>query len=198
VLAAAALEAGSVFLELGKTSFAGGRGGFAGNSTFAGAGAAATISSYTTSATSFLIPLAVWAASTLIIHLDSRLMRGKGGLRSFYAMNGVAYLPILLQSLLSIVDVSTSPTIPRSAVSSDPLLGVLLGQFNVLNLVSLGLSAVAVMANYGLNRKRAVLAVLIPVLIFLALGLVTTPLGVAPSRGGSPSPFRFGFFGFRG
>jgi hypothetical protein len=137
--------------------------------------------SYTTFLLGVVVSLGTWVLSSLIIHGSSRLLKGKGSLRRFFAMNGFAYVPILIQSLLSIADVALSG-VTRSPLVSQPIIQLLLTQFNLLSLISIALSAIAVTANYGLNRKRAVIAVLIPVILILALGLLGIPIGVGRSN----------------
>jgi hypothetical protein len=137
--------------------------------------------SYTTLVLGVVVSLGTWVLSSLIIHGSSRLLKGKGSMRRFFAMNGFAYVPILVQSLLSVADVMLSG-VSRSPLSSQPILQLLLTQFNLLSLIGIALSAVAVMANYGLNGKRAVVAVLIPVILILALGLLGIPIGVGRSN----------------
>ncbi len=152
---------------------------------------------YITVALGTVIAIITWAISTLIIHGTSRLLKGKGGLKRFFAMNGFAYLPILLQGLLSVADVGLTGGTGSSPLASQPGLEVLLTQFNLLNLAALVLSGVAVTANYGLSRKRAAVAVLVPVVIFLALGFLGVPLGGGRSTGRGFSLFPRGSGGIR-
>ncbi len=165
VLAAAILSEVTTLFRVGAAASS------AGTSTF----------SYMTIILGVVISLGTWVLSSLIIHGSSRLLKGKGSLRRFFAMNGFAYVPILIQSILSVLDVMFSG-VSRSPLASQPLLQLLLTQFNILSLIAIALSAVAVMANYGLNRKRAVVAVLIPVILILALGLLGIPIGVGRSN----------------
>jgi len=171
VLLAAVLSATAVILEAGKSTF---------TSSTAGT------SIYITAAISFGTYLVLWLVSSLIIHASARVLKGKGSLRRFLAMNGFAYIPLVIQGLLSVLDVVMSPTIPQSATGLG-IVGVLLGEFNVFNSATLILSAVAAMANYGLSRKKAAVAVLIPVAISLALTF--TGFGISLG-GGSRSAFR--------
>lgn len=152
---------------------------------------------YVTAALGAVISIIIWAISTLITHGTSRLLRGKGGLKRFFAMNGFAYLPILLQGLLSVADVSLTGGTGTSPLASQPVLEALLTQFNLLNLAALVLSGIAVTANYGLSRKRAAVAVLVPVVIFLVLGLLGIPLGGGRSTGQGFGLFPRGLGGFR-
>jgi len=151
----------------------------------------AEAASYTTSLISGLELLIIWTLTTLIIHGLSRLMKGKGSLKRFFAMNGLAYLPILIQALLSIIDVAFFNPTGASPLANQPLLSVLMSELNILNLISLGLTLVAVSANYGLNWKKALVAVIVPVIILLALGFIGLPL----TRTGSTIFRGFGVFG---
>ncbi len=92
VLVAALLTAASVIIEAGKSTFA--------SSTVG-------TSVYITAAISFGTYLALWLVSSLVIHAMARVLKGKGSLRRFLAMNGFAYIPLVIQGLLSIVDVMT-------------------------------------------------------------------------------------------
>jgi hypothetical protein len=138
--------------------------------------AAITTASYTSAAYSGFELLIIWVLSTLLFHGLSRLMKGKGSLRRFFTMNGLAFLPILVQGLLSVIDVALFSPIGASPIANQPLLTVLMSELNLLNLFSLGLTVVAVSTNYGLSRKRAVLGVIVPVIILLVLGLVGLPI----------------------
>jgi hypothetical protein len=154
--------------------------------------AASSTASYTSAVISGVELLIIWALSTLLIHGLSRLMKGKGSLRRFFTMNGLAYIPILVQALLSIIDIALFSPIGTSLLASQPLLSVLMSELNILNLISLGLTMVAVSVNYGLSRKKALVIVIVPVIILLALGFIGLPI----ARTGS-SIFRgLGSFGF--
>jgi len=160
-----------------------------------GATAGAVI--YITAVLGAVISIIFWAISTLLTHGTSRLLRGRGSLKHFFARNGFAYLPILLQGLLSIADVSLTSGTGTSPLASQPELEMLLTQFNLLNLAAIVLSGIAVTANYGLSRKRAAVAVLVPVVIFLALGFLGIPLGGGRAAGRGFSLFPRGLGGFR-
>jgi hypothetical protein len=178
VLVAAVLSAASVILEAGKSTFI---------------SSTAGTSVYISAAISFGTYLVLWLVSSLVIHASARVLKGKGSLRRFLAMNGLAYIPLVIQGLLSVVDVVMSPTIPQSATGLG-IIGILLGEFNVFNSMTLILSAVAAMANYDLSRKKAAVAVLIPVVISLALTFIGVPISL--SGGGSRSVLRgFGILG---
>jgi hypothetical protein len=153
--------------------------------------AAISTASYISAAYSGFELLIIWLLSTLLIHGISRLMKGKGSLKRFFTMNGLAFLPILVQGLLSIIDVAVFSPIGASPIANQPLLTVLMSELNLLNLISLGLTVVAVSTNYGISRKRAIVGVIVPVIILLALGLVGLPV----TRTGSTIFRGFGIFG---
>jgi hypothetical protein len=167
--------------------------------TSSGFGGGATVGAvlYITAVLGAAIAIATWAISTLIIHGTSRLLKGKGSLRRFFAMNGFAYIPILVQGLLSVADVSLTGGTVVSPLANQPALEVLLTQFNLLNLAALVLSGIAVTVNYKLSRKRAAVAVLVPVVIFLVLDFMGVPLGGGRSTGRGFSLFPRGAGGIR-
>ncbi len=80
---------------------------------------ASTVQRYDNYFRESLYRLGTWVLSSLIIHGSSRLLKGKGSLRRFFAMNGFAYVPILIQSILSVLDVMFSGVL-RSPLASQP------------------------------------------------------------------------------
>jgi len=128
----------------------------------------------------FIAPIVSWSIFTLVIHYVSVLLGGKGDRKRFFAMCGFAYLPIVIQEVLRVIDdLINISTLAQSPATEQGLIGLLLNHFDLFKVMVLFLVAVAVMVNYNLNAKRAVLATLVPDVasIILSLTLFALNLG---------------------
>ena len=127
----------------------------------------------------FIAPIVSWSIFTLVIHYVSVLLGGKGDRKRFFAMCGFAYLPIVIQEVLRVIDdLINISMLVQYAATEQGLIELFLNHFNLFKVMVLFLVAVAVMVNYNLNAKRAVVATLVPdaasiilSLIFFALNL---------------------------
>ncbi|MDP2899762.1 MAG: Yip1 family protein [Candidatus Bathyarchaeota archaeon] len=131
-----------------------------------------------------------WVLSTVIYHGGARLLGGKGSLNRMFALSGYASLPILGQQILRFVYYPVLGQ-PMSTAATTGL-DLFFDAFNVFTVVTLILTGVAVMINYGLSGRRSALIALLPTFIVIALGLVT--MAMASS---APTQTNGGIFGLR-
>ena len=131
----------------------------------------------------FVAPIVSWSVFTLVVHHVSILLGGKGERKRFFAMCGFAYLPMVVQEVLQvIVDLINISTLAQSAATEQGLIGLLLDHFNVFKLMVLFLVAVAVMVNYNLSAKRAVVATLVPDVAVIILSILFSALNLGGGR----------------
>lgn len=130
----------------------------------------------------FVAPIALWSIVTFVIHYVSVLLGGKGGMKRFFAMCGFAYFPIVIQKVLQIVVDLINITPAQSSAAEQDFLGLLLDHFNLFKILVLFLVAIAVMVNYGLNAKKAVIATLAPDIASIILSLVLFALNLGGIR----------------
>ena len=122
-----------------------------------------------------------WVAGTFLMHGLSRLSGGDGSMRTFFAMHGFASVPSLLNQLLRVVDASImdSTSLAGYFVAyreiGSKVLRALIGTnlLNVWGLATVALLVIAVEENYGLNRTRAVMIVLLPSVVYFMLNYFT-------------------------
>jgi hypothetical protein len=138
-------------------------------------------------AITFVTPIVSWSLFTLVVHSVSVLLGGKGERRRFFAMCGYAYLPIVVQQVLQIIiDLVNISTLAQSPLTEQGLIGIFLNHFNLFKVLVLFLVAVAVMANYNLNGKRAVMATLVPDVAVIILSLIFVSLNLGDGSGSIP------------
>jgi hypothetical protein len=131
----------------------------------------------------FVAPIVSWSVFTLVVHYVSILLGGKGERKRFFAMCGYAYLPIVVQEVLQvIVDLTNISTLAQSAATEQGLVGLLLNHFNLFKVLVLFLVAVAVMVNYNLSAKRAVVATLVPDVAVIILSILFSALNLGGGR----------------
>jgi len=131
---------------------------------YSGLGAAVTI-------------LAGWAISTIIMHGLSNLVGGRGSIKRFFAMHGFAAAPHALNYVLRTVDayVSSSQALVAYYTAnreiSLKLLRAVLGtnMLTVFGVAGLVYVTYALAENYSLDRRRASLIALVPVLMYVFL-----------------------------
>lgn len=130
----------------------------------------------------FIAPIVSWSIFTLVIHYVSVLLGGKGERKRFFAMCGFAYLPIMIQEVLRVIDdLINISTLAQSPATEQGLIGLLLNHFNLFKVMILFLVAVAVMVNYNLNAKRAIVATLVPDVALIILSLIFFALNLGGS-----------------
>jgi hypothetical protein len=125
--------------------------------------------------------LAGWTLSTLIMHGLATLAGGKGGLKRFFAMHGFAAAPHALNHVLRTVDayVSSSQSIVAYYTANRDVSFKLLRAALNTNMVTVfgvaGLVYVtyAVAENYGVQRGRAAMIALVPVLLFFLVSYIS-------------------------
>jgi hypothetical protein len=125
--------------------------------------------------------LAGWILSTLIMHGLATLAGGKGGLKRFFAMHGFAATPHALNHVLRTVDayVSSSQSIVAYYTANRDVGFKLLRAALNTNMVTVfgvaGLVYVtyAVAENYGVQRGRAAMIALVPVLLFFLVSYIS-------------------------
>ncbi len=122
-----------------------------------------------------------WAISTLILHGLGKFSGGDGSLKRFFAINGFAAVPSLLNQVLRVVDASIMDS--ASLVGyfmgyreiSSKLMKTIIG-VNILNLwviAGLVLLVLGLEENYQVGRGRAVLIALAPTVLLFALTYFT-------------------------
>ncbi len=115
--------------------------------------------------------LLAWVITVLIYHAGARLLGGKGSLRRMFALGGMAYIPMLLQYTLRAA-YSYAVVDPVPAPTGGPLVEFLLNHFTLFSVITIALTAVALVANYRVSGRKAVLIVFIPVFLGIVLGVV--------------------------
>jgi len=110
-----------------------------------------------------------WVITVLIYHVGARLLGGKGSLRRMFALGGIVQVPMLLQYSLRAA-YAYAVTDPLPAPTGGPLVELLLAHFTLFSVITLALAAVAIVVNYGVSGKRAVLVVFLPVLLGMVIG----------------------------
>ena len=122
-----------------------------------------------------------WVAGTFLMHGLSRLSGGDGSMRAFFAMHGLASVPSIFNQLLRVVDASIMDSnslagyfVAYREIGSKALRALIgTNLVNVWGLATVALLVVAVEENYGLNRTRAVMIVLLPSLVYFLLNYFT-------------------------
>lgn len=138
-------------------------------------------------AITFVTPIVSWSLFTLVVHSVSVLLGGKGERRRFFAMCGYAYLPIVVQQVLQIIiDLVNISTLAQSPLTEQGLIGIFLNHFNLFKVLVLFLVAVAVIVNYNLSAKRAVVATLVPDVAVIILSLIFLSLNLGDGSGRIP------------
>jgi hypothetical protein len=125
--------------------------------------------------------LAGWALSTAIMHGLSNLAGGRGSMKRFFAMHGFAAAPHAFNYALRTVDayVSSSQALVdyyrASKEVSVKLLRAVLGtnMFTVFGVAGLIYVTYALSENYQLDRRRASLIALVPVLMYVFLSYLS-------------------------
>ena len=125
--------------------------------------------------------LAGWALSTAIMHGLSNLAGGRGSMKRFFAMHGFAAAPHAFNYALRTVDayVSSSQALVdyyrASQEVSVKLLRAVLGtnMFTVFGVAGLIYVTYALAENYQLDRRRASLIALVPVLMYVFLSYLS-------------------------
>ena len=115
-----------------------------------------------------VMTLLVWVVSSLIFHGVAHLLGGRGNRNRMFALAGYASVPQLIQQLIRFVSYwflgQTATT------SGTGIIELLLQYFNVFSIIGLVLMSLAIMTNYKLPGKKAILVALIPSFIGLAFG----------------------------
>jgi hypothetical protein len=118
--------------------------------------------------------LAGWILSTLIMHGMATLAGGKGGLKRFFAMHGFAATPHALNHMLRTVDAyasSSQSIVAYYTANRDVSFKLLRAALNtnmvtVFSVAGLVYVTYAIAENYGVQRGRAAMIALVPVLLF--------------------------------
>jgi len=120
--------------------------------------------------TVLIMTLLGWLLSALIYHVGANVLGGKGNLNRMFALAGYASLPALAQQLLRFINYSLLNQTTTASIGS--LADAVFSYFNFFSVIGLILVGVAVMTNYGLSWRKAVLVALLPTLISIAFALV--------------------------
>jgi hypothetical protein len=128
---------------------------------------------------SFLGVVMNWVLSSTILHAFSRIMGGNGRLRTIFALNAIACVPLLIQNLLRTYDSVQFPSsgwrlIDFLSSTGGISLKSALYYFTLFRIWAIILSAIAVMITYKTSKKRSALAAIISALgLFLAYALMS-------------------------
>ncbi len=105
-----------------------------------------------------------WIFPNLLVLLAAKLLVGQGSSKRALAMTGFAYVPMIAQHLLRVID-AYSISSPQLAMimSSRPVATGFIGRaliqtlnvFTVFGVATVAFTVFAVSTNYGTNRKRA-------------------------------------------
>jgi hypothetical protein len=120
-----------------------------------------------------------WILSTLLMHGLSYLLGGKGSIRRFFAIHGVASFPYLINYLIRVID---SYSISNSAVLNYFLLNknidsrffkaiLDMNLLNVFGLYTLILVMYGIKENYEISKEKTLFVAILPWLLYLALNL---------------------------
>ena len=133
---------------------------------------------------------------SVIIHFAAKILKGKGSFRSLFCVNSFSLAPFLVFSLISLVFGFIAPAFSFLWLVSYAFTALL------ALLGSLVIQCVGVSIVYGISRVRAALAVLLPIgvvlvllmplLVFIFIGVTTWQLGIF-NMGGSKSLTATGF-----
>ncbi|MBD3205407.1 DUF1282 domain-containing protein [Candidatus Bathyarchaeota archaeon] len=123
-----------------------------------------------------------WILSTLLMHGLSHLLGGQGGLRKFFAINGLAASPFLVNYLARTLDaylISKGAAINyfllNRGIESRFFKAVLdMNLLNIFGLYSLILVVIGLQENYKLSRGKALLIALSPWLLYFVLNFFTS------------------------
>lgn len=114
-----------------------------------------------------LTVFANWLISTLLIHLNTRLLGGKGSFKGMLAKASFASTPQLIQQAIRVADAYTISREELLVLMASPkapsifqFFFMLLESLNLFLLWTLMLLTIAASTNYGISRKRAVASTL--------------------------------------
>jgi hypothetical protein len=118
-----------------------------------------------------------WIVSTLVLHGLGMLLGGDGSMRRFFAINGYAAFPRLLNQVLRLVDafIMESESLKGYFISYNDIQSKLLKAIFEVNVISIwGLASLVLLVvgleeNYKLSTGRSMLLALIPSLLLFIL-----------------------------
>jgi hypothetical protein len=120
-----------------------------------------------------------WILSTLLMHGLSHLLGGKGSIRRFFAIHGMASLPYLINYLIRVIDsysISNSDVLNyfflNRNIDSRFFKAILdMNLLNIFGLYTLILVIYGIKDNYEISRGKTILVSIVPWLLYLALNL---------------------------
>jgi len=131
---------------------------------------------------SFLGVVMNWVLSSAILHAFSAIMGGNGRLRTIFALNAIASVPLLIQNLLRTYDSVLSPSSGWRQVNFLSSMGSLslnsaLYYFTLFRIWAILLSAIAVIMTYKISKKKsALVAIMSALTLFLAYAFASGQL----------------------
>jgi len=125
--------------------------------------------------------LAGWVISTIIMHGLATLAGGKGSLKRLFAMHGFAAAPHALNHVLRTVDAyvsSSQSIIAYYTANRDVSFKLLRAALNTNMVTVFGVAGLvylsyAIAENYGVQRGRAAMIALVPVLLFFLVSYIS-------------------------
>ena len=123
-----------------------------------------------------------WIISTVVLHGLGMLSGGDGSVKRFFAINGYAAIPRLLNQVLRLMDafIMDSESLKMYFISYNDIQSKLLKsiiEVNVINIwgiASLALLVVGLEENYKLSRGRSILLAILPSLLMFILIFYTS------------------------
>jgi len=125
--------------------------------------------------------LAGWVISTIIMHGLATLAGGKGSLKRLFAMHGFAAAPHALNHVLRTADAyvsSSQSIIAYYTANRDVSFKLLRAALNTNMVTVFGVAGLvylsyAIAENYGVQRGRAAMIALVPILLFFLVSYIS-------------------------
>ena len=123
-----------------------------------------------------------WLVPSLLVLLTAKVLVGEASSRRMLAMTSFAFLPMVAQQLLRVIDAMTISSanlaaFTASQVNATGLVGKILNQaigvFTVFGLLTVLLNTYAVSANYGADTRKSATVTVAAYLIYVLLRALT-------------------------